>query len=112
MEDSPARNCSLCRADDPLQRRAVGQSDGDRLTRARVKKGDGHMATPPADVQCATSVERCLCPEKLICLGSFVGPALSTEACDPVAPEVPRAYALQHLPLRTLAGGGQLGRYF
>jgi len=34
---SPARNCSLCRADDRLQRRAVGDSDGDRLTCARVK---------------------------------------------------------------------------
>src|SRR5215207_8577909 len=34
---SPARNCSLCLADDLLQRRAVGHSDGDRLTRARVE---------------------------------------------------------------------------
>jgi len=29
-------------------------------------------------VQGATSAERWLCPEKLICLGLFVGPALST----------------------------------
>ena len=37
-----------------------------------------HNSTP-RHVQGATSAERCLCPEKLICLGLFVGPALSTK---------------------------------
>jgi hypothetical protein len=43
---SPARNCSLCLADDLLQRRAVGHSDGDRLTGAWVKQRDGHTDLP------------------------------------------------------------------
>src|SRR5215208_7396212 len=45
------------RADDLLQRRAVGHSDGDRLTRARVKQGDGHTdlhkSTPSLRAVCS-----------------------------------------------------------
>src|SRR5215207_4521034 len=67
----PTRNCSLCRADDPLQRRAVGHSDGDRLTSARVKLGDGHTdlprtpTRPRADPQCGTLPGREVSPKGL-----------------------------------------------
>jgi hypothetical protein len=49
----------LRRGADGSAPRLIGHVDGDRLTRARVKQGDGHMDLPklncpPADPQCAT----------------------------------------------------------
>ena len=50
---------------------ALGHSDGDRLTRCRVKQGDGHTDLHKLNSQPTCSVprreERALCPEKLIC---------------------------------------------
>src|SRR5215208_6613889 len=95
---SQARNCSLCRADDLLQRRRSGTV---MVTGLPVRGSNrvmvirtSHTQLSPADVQGATSAERCLCPEKLICLGLFVGPALSTDGLVILwrSTECPRSY--------------------
>src|SRR5215207_3671577 len=56
------RNCSFYRADDLLQT-AVGHSDGDRLTRARVKQGNGHIDLP----QLNSPSRRAVCHVNVMC---------------------------------------------